>query len=70
MPERTIRCRDGSTMTIKSDELTEANLALAEVLLEMAAERGSPTLELEERDFDEVLRRLARKGYTPSGPVN
>ena len=57
-------------MTIKSDELTDANLALAEVLLEMAAERGSPTLELEERDFDEVLRRLARKGYTPSGPVN
>ncbi len=57
-------------MTIKSDELTEANLALAEVLLEMAAERGSPTLELEEREFDEVLRRLARKGYTPSGPIN
>ncbi len=57
-------------MTIKSDELTEADLALAEILLEMAAERGSPTLELEEREFDEVLCRLARKGYTPSGPVN
>lgn len=67
---RTIRCKDGSMMTIGGEGVTEADLALAEVLLEMAAERGSNQLELDESDFDEILRRLAGKGYTPDGPVN
>ena len=67
---RTIRCKDGSMMTIGGEGATEADLALAEVLLEMAAERGTPRLELDESDFDEILRRLASKGYTPEGPIN
>lgn len=67
---RTIRCKDGSMMTIGGEDVTAADLALAEVLVEMAAERGSPRLELDESDMDEILRRLARKGYTPDGPIN
>ncbi len=68
MAKRTIRCMDGSAMTIQSDELSEADLAVAEILLELSVARGSCRLQLDESDGDEIVRRLALKGHRPGDP--
>lgn len=64
MASRKIKTPSGDEITLSSDELNPHDLALAEVLLEMSAESGGGSVEI---DFDEVLRRLAAKGYGPSG---
>jgi hypothetical protein len=64
MASRTIKTSRGATITLSSEELSQADLALAEVLLEMAVEQGSTTVEA---SSDEIIRRLAAKGYRPGG---
>lgn len=64
MANRTIKTPSGATITLSSEALSQVDLALAEVLLEMAVEQGSTTVEA---SFDEILRRLAAKGYRPGG---
>jgi hypothetical protein len=64
MANRTIKTPSGATITLSSEELSQVDLALAEVLLEMAVEQGSTTIEA---SSDEIIRRLAAKGYRPGG---
>ncbi len=68
MASRTIKTPGGAEITLSSDELSPADLALAEVLLEMAAEQGSATVKTHP---DEIIKRLIAKGYSPEGdPLN
>ena len=64
MANRTIKTPSGATITLSSEELSQADLALAEVLLDMAVEQGSATVAVSP---DEIIRRLAAKGYRPGG---
>ena len=68
MASRTIKTPGGAEITLSADELSQADLALAEVLLEMAAEQDSATVTAHP---DEIIKRLIAKGYKPGGdPVN
>jgi hypothetical protein len=64
MASRTIKTSSGATITLSSEELSQADLALAEVLLEITVEQDSTTVEA---SSDEIIRRLAAKGYRPGG---
>ena len=59
---RTIKTPNGAELTLSSKELEPGDLALAEVLLELAAEQGSASVTVGE---DELARRLVAKGYDP-----
>jgi hypothetical protein len=63
MAERRIKNSQGEDITISSPDLSEADLAVAEVLLEMAAEQGSAQIAFNE---EELARRLRAKGYDPA----
>jgi hypothetical protein len=63
MATRTIKMPNGTELTLSSNELEAGDLVVAEILLEMAAEQGSPTLRF---DLDELARRLIAKGYDPA----
>jgi hypothetical protein len=62
MATRTIKIPNGVELTLSSKELEPGDLALAEVLLELAAEQGSARVTVSE---DELARRLVAKGYDP-----
>ena len=62
MATRTLKTPDGTELTLSSKELEPGDLALAEVLLELAAEQGSASVTAGE---DELVRRLVAKGYDP-----
>lgn len=62
MATRTIKTPNGTELTLSSKELEPGDLALAEVLLELAAEQGSAQVTVSE---DELARRLVAKGYDP-----
>lgn len=64
MASRTIKTPGGAEITLSSDELSPSDLALAEVLLEIAAEQGTETITAHE---DEIIARLIAKGYGPGG---
>lgn len=59
MATRTIKIPNGVELTLPSKELEPGDLALAEVLLELAAEQGSARVTVSE---DELARRLVVKG--------
>jgi len=63
MAERIIKTKQGGELTISSPDLSEADLAVAEVLLEMAAEQGSAQIQFDE---EELAHRLRAKGYDPA----
>jgi hypothetical protein len=67
---RKIRTPDGRELVLSSRDLEHEHLVLAEVLLEMCHERGTPFIA--EVDMDEVARRLVAKGYHPATlkPIN
>lgn len=68
MAERVITTPNGETITLSSDELSQADLAVAEILLQMAAEQGSTGVKIHP---DEIIKRLIAKGYKPGGdPIN
>lgn len=60
MVTRTIKTPNGTELTLSSKELKPGDLALAEILLELAAEQGSERVTVSE---DELARRLVAKGY-------
>ena len=60
---RTIRTPDGREIVISSDDATNADLVIAEILLEMSVEQGSTNIVV---DIDELARRVRAKGYDPS----
>lgn len=62
MATRTIKMPNGTELTLSSNELDPSDLALAEVLLELAAEQGSAQVAISE---DELARHLVAKGYDP-----
>mgnify|MGYP001427131986 FL=1 len=62
MATRTIKIPNGAELTLSSKELEPGDLALAEVLLELAAEQGSARVTVSE---DELALRLVAKGYDP-----
>ena len=62
MATRTINTPNGTELTLSSEELEPGYLALAEVLLELAAEQGSAEVTVSE---DELARRMVAKGYDP-----
>ena len=62
MAKRIIKNRQGEDITISSPDLTDADLAVAEILLEMTAEQGSSRISVDE---EELARRLRAKGYDP-----
>lgn len=62
MATRTIKMSNSTELTLSSNELDPSDLALAEVLLELAAEQGSAQVAISE---DELARRLVAKGYDP-----
>jgi len=49
-------------MTISSPDLSDMDLAIAEILLELTAEQGSARISVSE---EELARRLRAKGYDP-----
>ena len=53
---------NGAELTLSSDTLEPSDLALAQVLLELAAEQGCIEVTVSEA---ELARRLAAKGYDP-----
>jgi hypothetical protein len=61
-PNQQIKTKEGGELTLSSPDLSEADLAVAEVLLEMAAEQGSAEISFDE---EELARRLRAKGYDP-----
>lgn len=62
MATRTIKAPNDTELTLSSEELEPGDLALAEVLLELAAEQGNASVTVSE---DELARRLVAKGYDP-----
>ena len=62
MATRTIKAPNGIELTLSSKDLEPGDLALAEVLLELAAEQSSAKVIVSE---DELARRLVAKGYDP-----
>jgi asparagine synthetase A len=48
---------------ISSDDLTNGDLVIAEILLEMAVEQGSTEIRV---GMDELGRRVRAKGYDPN----
>jgi hypothetical protein len=72
MSTRTIRTPDGGELVMSSDDLSHADLVLAEVLLEMSAARGSLTISMDDDTMDEIASRVRAKGYDPSTgePIN
>jgi len=62
MATRTIKIPNGTELTLSSEELEPGDLALAEVLLELAAEQGGVQVTVSE---DELARRMVAKGYDP-----
>ena len=62
MAKRTIKNPQGEEITLSSNELSDADLVLAEVLLEIAAETGSNAIDV---SIDELARRITAKGYDP-----
>ena len=62
MATRTIKAPNGIELTLSSKDLEPGDLALAEVLLELAAEQSSAKVIVSE---DELARRLIAKGYDP-----
>jgi hypothetical protein len=59
---QTIKAPNGIELTLSSKDLEPGDLALAEVLLELAAEQGSAEVIVSE---DELARRLIARGYDP-----
>jgi hypothetical protein len=55
------------TLTMPDGPMTGMDLAVAEILLELAAERRTVELEISEEVREEIERRLARKGYRTDG---
>lgn len=64
MTQRTIQLPNGKIIHLSSDELSPATLALAEILVELAVEQGSPTIIVSE---EEIMARLRAKGYRSDG---
>ena len=62
MATRTFKTPNGAELTLSSDELEPSDLALAQVLLELAVEQGRAEVTVSE---DELARRLVAKGYNP-----
>ena len=62
MATRTFKISNSAELTLSSDELEPSDLALAQVLLELAAEQGRVEVTVSEA---ELARRLAAKGYDP-----
>ena len=60
---RTIRTPDGREIVISSDDLTNGDLVIAEILLEMAVEQGSTEIRV---SMDELARRVRAEGYDPN----
>lgn len=61
--KRTLHTPDGRKITIASGELSESELAVAEVLLELSLEQGSIDVSVHE---DELARRVRLKGFDPN----
>ena len=61
MATRTFKTPHGTQLTLSSDELEPDELALAEVLLELAAEQGRAESTVSEA---ELVRRLVAKSYS------
>lgn len=55
------------TLNMPDGPMTGMDLAAAEILLELAAERRTRKLEISEEVMEEIERRLARKGYRTDG---
>ena len=62
MATRTFKIPNGAELTLSSDELEPSDLALVQVLLELAAEQGRVEVTVSEA---ELARRLVAKGYDP-----
>ena len=62
MAIRTFRIPNSAELTLSSDELEPSDLALAQVLLELAAAQGRVEVTVSE---EELARRLIAKGYDP-----
>ena len=69
---RTIRTHDGREMVMSSDDLTNSDLVVAEVLLEWCVETGNMEITMDDATLDEIARRIRVKGYDPSTgePIN
>lgn len=63
MAERRIKNSRGKEIILSSPDLSDADLAVAEVLLEMTAEQGSAQITFDE---EELARRVRAKGYDPA----
>ena len=62
MAIRTFKIPNGAELTLSSEELEPSDLALAQVLLELAAEQGRVEVTVSEA---ELARRWVAKGYDP-----
>jgi hypothetical protein len=63
---RTIRTPSGEAIVLSSDQHSQADLVVAEVLLELCAERGTTEFTFSDEDMDEIARRVRAKGYDPN----
>ena len=61
MTTRTFKTPHGAQLPLSSEELEPGEWALAEVLLELAAEQGRAEVIVSE---EELARRLVAKGYS------
>jgi hypothetical protein len=62
MATRTIKRPNEDELTLSSDELQDIDLVIAEVLFEITAETGSPSINV---SVEELYRRVVAKGYDP-----
>jgi hypothetical protein len=60
---RIIKTPDGHKVVLSSNDLDNSTLVVAEVLLEMATERGGNIVHC---DIDMLARRVRAKGYSPA----
>jgi hypothetical protein len=55
------------TLSMPEEPMADMDLAVAEILLEMAVEGRSLELEITDETAKEIERRLARKGFKTDG---
>ena len=55
------------TLTMPDGPMSGMDLAVAEILMEMAVEQRARKLEISDEVLEEIERRLARKGYRTDG---
>jgi len=57
--------KDGGTIAVTGEGIEQGDVLIAELLLELAGERGGGALELTPPVMDEIIKRARSRGFDP-----